>query len=365
MTPDDRTPTVDHVLDELSARLNHEVRAVVSRLITAAAEQQREATAAARQAALDEAAEVTRRQIEDLEARGREETARAVAQAQVEERDRLSAQIRQQVEADTEQRLQHAAATAQATLTQALQAAEEQKTTALAALEADISERIRTSVADARGLEREAEMAAFTRLLESVRGLDGATTLSEVLDVLAQSAGREAARVAVFVLRNGRLNGWKLLGFGAHDAQPKAIDLGLNEGGVVGLAAGSAKAVSTRDTQGPGGPEFAHLPQDRMGFAVPVIVGGRVVAVVYADGVADDEQEHAVPSEWPEVIEILARHAARCLEALTVQRAAAAPSPRFWVPVSGRQNVQTRGSQSSAALNPAAPGADSSSRIMV
>ena len=57
-----------------------------------------------------------------------------------------------------------------------------------------------------------------------------------------------------------------------------------------------------------------------MGLAVPVIVGGRVVAVIYADGVTLDGHERAVPSGWPEVIEVLARHAGRCLEALTTQR---------------------------------------------
>jgi hypothetical protein len=96
--------------------------------------------------------------------------------------------------------------------------------------------------------------------------------------------------------------------------------------------------VTTRDTQTAAqGPAFTHLPADRMGLAVPVIVGGRVVAVVYADGVTQDGREQLVPSSWPEVIEILARHAARCLEALTVQKSAATtPSPRFWVPPAGK-----------------------------
>jgi hypothetical protein len=58
---------------------------------------------------------------------------------------------------------------------------------------------------------------------------------------------------------------------------------------------------------------------------VPVIVGGRVVAVVYADGVSIEGHERPVPSGWPEVIEVLARHAGRCLEALTTQRAATPP----------------------------------------
>jgi hypothetical protein len=57
-----------------------------------------------------------------------------------------------------------------------------------------------------------------------------------------------------------------------------------------------------------------------MGLAVPVIVGGRVVAVVYGDSVTLDGQDRGTPSGWPEVIEVLARHAGRCLEALTTQK---------------------------------------------
>ena len=175
-------------------------------------------------------------------------------------------------------------------------------------------------------------MAGVTRLLESIRGLDGASSLSEVLDALALASAREAARAAVVVLRADRIQGWKMAGFGPRDAQPKSIDLALGESGVIGLAVGSARAVTTRDGQrAAAGPGFEKLPADRMGLAVPVIVGGRVVAVVYADGVTMDGHERPVPSGWPEVIEVLARHAGRCLEALTTQRNAAAP-PRIQTP---------------------------------
>ena len=57
-----------------------------------------------------------------------------------------------------------------------------------------------------------------------------------------------------------------------------------------------------------------------MGLAMPVVVGGRVVAVLYGDGVTEDGREQVVPSPWPEALEILSRHAAKCLEALTVQK---------------------------------------------
>ena len=175
-------------------------------------------------------------------------------------------------------------------------------------------------------------MAGVSRLLESVRGRDGATSLSEVLDARALAAAREAARAAAVVLRGERIQGWRMSGFGPRDAQPKSIDLPLADSGVIGLAIGAARAVTTRDSQTASlGPGFETLPADRMGLAVPVIVGGRVVAVVYADAVAVDGHQRHVPSSWPELIEVLARHAGRCLEALTNQKTA----PRIQPPAAG------------------------------
>ena len=75
-----------------------------------------------------------------------------------------------------------------------------------------------------------------------------------------------------------------------------------------------------------------------MGVAVPVRVGGEEVAVLYADDAVAGGRE--VPSAWPEVVELLARHAARCLEVLTVTRVAQPalpvaeppPTPRYAPP---------------------------------
>jgi len=52
-----------------------------------------------------------------------------------------------------------------------------------------------------------------------------------------------------------------------------------------------------------------------------------VVAVVYADAVPFDGHERPLPGTWPELIEVLARHAGRCLEALTNQKAALRTPP--------------------------------------
>ena len=340
MALEDRIRTsTDKALSELSARLDRDVRAIVQQLVAVAHEEREEALIVARREAIEDATADTQRQIEEAEALVRASVDEAVGAAREDERTKCAIEIRRLVEAEAEQKLNDAAAAAEARIK-----------VALADADAKAAQVLQTRINDARVREREAEMAALTRLLESIRGLDGAASLSEVLDALGQAAGREASRAAVLVLRNERLLGWKLTGFGARDTQPKAIDLGLNESGVIGLAVGAARPVTTRDSQTAGeGPGFAHLPADRMGFAVPVIVGGRVVAVVYADSMTTDGREHAVPSGWPEVIEVLARHAARCLEALTVQKPTTSPSPRFSVPSAGRQGPGAAAPQSKPA----------------
>ena len=88
---------------------------------------------------------------------------------------------------------------------------------------------------------------------------------------------------------------------------------------MLGAAVAAAQPVTATPGDTAGVPPFAHLPTDRAALAVPVTVGGRAVAVVYADD-AGGADPHVVPSPWPEMVELLARHAARCLEALTVHK---------------------------------------------
>jgi hypothetical protein len=300
--------SIDAARAELSARLDDGLQKIADEMVQSALAEQETAVGEARRAAA--AAEANARQV---------------------------------VEAQVDQRVSEAVA-----------AAESRMTSALAAAEAEAARRLDETVNLARARGREAEMAALTRLLDSVRALDAARSLGEVLDALGQAAGREASRAAVLVLRHDRLLGWKLSGFGARDAHPKAIDLSLSESGVIGLAVGVARPVTTRDSQTAAeGPRFVHLPADRMGFAVPVIVAGRVVAAVYADGCGPDGLEHEVPSGWPEAVELLARHAARCLEALTVQKAVATSAPRFWVPAGAQAQGTTAPRSASSASSSA------------
>ena len=301
--------------DRIRSTVDQAVAPLVQQLLEVLAAEREEAIRSAKVAIFDEAEQATQARVADAEARVRATVDEQIERVRNEDRDITGREIRRQLESEVDQKMHEAVA-----------AVETRMRIALADGEARAADDLKAAVADARVKEREIEMAAVSRLLESVRGLDGAASLSEVLDALGLAAAREAARAAVVVLRAERIQGWRMSGFGPRDKQPKSVDLSLAESGVIGLAVGAARAVTTRDSQTAAvGPGFETLPADRMGLAVPVIVGGRVVAVVYADAVSIDGQQKHVPSSWPELIEVLARHAGRCLEALTNQKT----SPRI------------------------------------
>ena len=305
--------------DRIRSTVDQAVAPLVKQLLDEAAADREEGIRAAKVEIFAAAEQAAQTRVADADARARADMEQKFAITRAEDREVASREIRQQLEDEVGKKMRDA-----------LEAAEHRMRIALADGQAKAAEDLKSAVANARVKEREIEMAGVSRLLESVRGLDGATSLSEVLDALSQAAAREAARAAVVVLRNDRIHGWRMSGFGARDTQPKSIDIALAESGVIGLAIAAGRAVTTKDSQTASvGPGFETLPQDRMGLAVPVIVGGRVVAVVYADAVSLDGHERHVPSSWPELIEVLARHAGRCLEALTSQKTA---PPRIATP---------------------------------
>jgi hypothetical protein len=327
--------------DRVRSTVDQAIGSLVQQLLAQATEEREEAVRTGRAKAFEEAEVTTQARVADADARMRVILDEAVKTGRQEERDIVSREVRAKVEAEFEPKLNAA-----------VEMAEARARVVLADAQAKAADELKAAVASARVKEREIEMAGVSRLLESIRGLDGATTLSEVLDALALAAAREAARAAVVVLRSERIHGWKLTGFGPRDSQPKLIDLPLAESGVIALAVGAARAVTTRDSATASvGPGFERLSTDRMGLAVPVVVGGRVVAVVYADAVTMDGHDRPVPSCWPELIEVLARHAGRCLEALTTQKTA---TPK--ITTTGAQGQGAQGAQSAqGAVAPASP----------
>jgi hypothetical protein len=99
-------------------------------------------------------------------------------------------------------------------------------------------------------------------------------------------------------------------------------ELPLADAGVIGEAVRTRRAASATGRT-PAPVSACDLPEDREQFAVPLLVGGEVVAVLYADeGPLPAPDAREADPEWQVAIEVLARHAARCLEAITAFKTA-------------------------------------------
>ncbi len=281
------------------------------------------------QAAGDEAARAHRSELEALEARASVEReaavqavrdefsqheasalqeAKSAAEAAAADAEQRSRDVAQELQ-DAQARLREAereAQDAEARLVQADERALEQARAAALVHEAD----------------RQQDLACSDRTLAAFRRLDDARTLTGVLTVLAEQAAAEISRVAVLTVTGSRLRAWQVRGLAADAA---AVDVPVEPGSVFGLAIDSGLPVSTAEAPlsfNRGGlAGILALPADRAGLAVPITVGGRVVAILYADDGLGTVP--VIPSNWPEIAEILARHAGHRLEVLTVSHAAA------------------------------------------
>jgi hypothetical protein len=168
-----------------------------------------------------------------------------------------------------------------------------------------------------------ARLGQTSQLTSAFRTLDEAATLGDILDRLAHAACQETGRTAVFLLNDDRLRGWRAFGFEAEsivgaDFDSQAPDL-------VGLAARSGAGQHHRDGDDAGLPAFAKAEGPRDAVALPVQVGGSVIAVLYADTASADRPEEP---QWVETMNALAKHAGRVLEAMTMNQAAALWRPR-------------------------------------
>lgn len=190
---------------------------------------------------------------------------------------------------------------------------------------ADSARAIDAFEATARTGEREATLAGTEALRDAIVRLDEATSLSECLDALSDAVGQHAARSMVFVIRGHALRAWRLAGFDEGSTTAAAISVPLDLAGELWQVAerGRAREVHPQTFGVKTDPAlaFARLDEGAVGLALPVCVAGKAVALVYGDD--GGASAHEVPSRWPEAVEILARHAGRCLEVLTAARSSA------------------------------------------
>lgn len=183
-----------------------------------------------------------------------------------------------------------------------------------------------TEAGGARSPHTDASRAALHRLAGTLRTLSEASSLTATLDALADGAAAEAADTALFVVSNvadagratngpatasDRLERWRSVSFDDDETDPVTPA----DGAIAHAVRTRQPTVTTRrtDDAAPGTP-------GRSGLVVPIVVGDKSVAVLYAEGEADVE----AAAVWPDAIRILCQHASVCLAQLTAVRIAQA-----------------------------------------
>jgi hypothetical protein len=335
MTVDELHQTFASIADRFRDELR-ELQAALSEVIAR--------TDAERQAAVQEAEARART---DAETRGQEQLTAALADAETRHRTAVEealarsaadhgaavdalATARNEAEARFAAELQEAVAAAEARaakeLQSAVQAAEE-RGRAAAAEEADSSwakmsteDTVPVGIPAWNGEERRARTPARPVPIDTVRALDRAASLTEILDALLMALARELPRVALLLRSGDELRGWRFVGFGSVCEPASSVIVLADGAGILNEAISGGAVVTTQSASA--APWFARVNGDGPRLAMPIVLGGEPVAVLYADNGEAPSSDH--PSALPaigETVEMITRHAARCLEAVTTLRA--------------------------------------------
>lgn len=261
------------------------------------------------------------RQLAEAISAARNETEQRTNEAAARERVESEQQLRQQfdrqladavsaAQAETEQRTREAAALERREAEQQLRDDLQQQAEATAARARLEDERQITAGGTASPASDDSRRAELIALAGALRELDHSRTLSDALDVVVAQAAAIAGRSALFVIDGDRLTAWKAAGL----PQARDFQAAITEAGMLARAVHAGRAVAT-SAELPA-PVFARsdaaVPD---GVAVPLMIGGRAVAVLYADGGLPPARPVA-----PASVELLARHASAIVSLRTATR---------------------------------------------
>ena len=154
------------------------------------------------------------------------------------------------------------------------------------------------------------------RLVSALRTIDDASSLTGVLRAVVNAAAAEARRATLFILNGSQLDEWTVPGGSSMSAGSMQAD--GREAGFLATVLSQGEPIASG--AGQPAPTFAALGADRHAFAVPLVLGGQVAAVLYADDGLSGESKGG----WVDAVQILGRHAAAALACLTAQKTVAA-----------------------------------------
>jgi hypothetical protein len=157
-----------------------------------------------------------------------------------------------------------------------------------------------------------------SELLISMRAIDGAASLTDALAAAVRGAALESPRAALFIVNGTVLQEWPVEGIPPVDSGPIRAD--GREAGFLSEVLRTGETVTLDGTNGQTAPMFAGLAPGRRAIAVPFLLDGRPVAVLYADEGSDGQPL----ASWLETVQILGRHATSVVASLTALRTAQA-----------------------------------------
>ena len=180
--------------------------------------------------------------------------------------------------------------------------------------------RVDEEAAALRAAAEQGSLAAMERLLDAFRRLDQATTLTALIDTPGRSGRRRddaLGRVRRPRARGARLARGRLQRRAGRRPAGQRLARRRRRDRRVRALEGPGRDLARDASPTPASSAFIAAADAASGLAMPVTLGGETAAVIYGD-----DGGAGGPAGWRETIEILARHASRCLEAQTAIRAA-------------------------------------------
>ncbi|MGI8783083.1 MAG: hypothetical protein ACR2L2_05475 [Acidobacteriota bacterium] len=167
------------------------------------------------------------------------------------------------------------------------------------------------------------------RLAHSVQRISTQTTEEEILLTLLEESANYATRAALFLCEGEQLRGWRVASPGIPADQIDGISVSTSEDTLLGEACRHGRVVAGPPEMHRGNEIFVQVmgmevPPEFMA-AVPLSLGRKIPAVLYADGDSRDEVS-------PGALEVLCQIAVQSLKFLMLSAVPLTSQPRYQAP---------------------------------
>ena len=163
-----------------------------------------------------------------------------------------------------------------------------------------------------------APLASLDDLLAGFQALGAATTIADVLMTLVEQLAAQYPRVALFRVKKSHLQGEHQIGFDLnHDIAKVMIPLGMDSLLARAASAGTIQRLSADELKDSSRAPFSGSPS--AAIAVPVVVSGDTLGIVYADDAGAPRHKRTPEAEATSarIAEAMQQHAVALLMRMT------------------------------------------------